>query len=157
MPALQISASQLSTTGDEDSPATMLIVAVANIARPEQGIEMEKCLSGQKLVDLFNEIDRPDSDKAIVGVLLAIPPKLNGSPRWVVENVFDFARVKLKGRGRFLWIHTHIDLLHKQCSGTTPRSTQRIFLTGGHSTKRPTRVATSTRNLSPINRGYPSS
>jgi hypothetical protein len=77
----------------------MLIVAVANVAQPEQGIEMEKCLSGQKLVDLFNEIDRPDSDKAIVGVLLAIPPKLNGSPRWVAENVFDFARVKLKGRG----------------------------------------------------------
>ncbi|MHC8350960.1 hypothetical protein ACYZT7_16880 [Pseudomonas sp. RT4P38] len=99
MPALQISARQISTTGNEDSPSTMLIVAVANVAQPEQGVEMEKCLSGQKLVDLFNEIDRPDSDKAIVGVLLAIPPKLNGSPRWVAENVFDFARVKLRGRG----------------------------------------------------------
>lgn len=39
------------------------------------------------------------SEKAIVGVLLAIPPALNGSARWTAENVFDFARVKLKRRG----------------------------------------------------------
>lgn len=99
MPTLQMSARQLSGTSNEHSPSTMLIVAVANVAQPVQGVEIIKCISGQKLIDLFNEMDRPDSDKAIVGVLLAIPPALNGSAQWVAENVFDFARVKLKGRG----------------------------------------------------------
>ncbi len=83
MSALQISTHQLSATGDEHSPSTMLMVAVANVAQPEQDIQIVKRLSGQDLIDFFNEIDRPDSDKAIVGVLLAIPPKLNGSPRWI--------------------------------------------------------------------------
>lgn len=96
MPALQISARQLSATSHEQSPSTMLMVAVANVAQPEQGIEIVKRFSGQHLIDLFNEMDRPDSDKAIVGVLLAIPPKLNGSPRWIAENVFDFGRVELR-------------------------------------------------------------
>lgn len=35
MPALQISASQLSATSDQRSPSTMLMVAVANVARPD--------------------------------------------------------------------------------------------------------------------------
>ncbi|CAI8851286.1 DUF5063 domain-containing protein [Pseudomonas sp. IT-194MI4] len=96
MPALQISARQLTATSNNHSPSTMLMVAVANVAQPEQGIEIVKRFSGQHLIDLFNEMDRPDSDKAIVGVLLAIPPKLNGSPRWIAENVFDFGRVELR-------------------------------------------------------------
>lgn len=96
MAALQISNHQLFATGNEHSPSTMLMVAVANVAQPELGIEIVKRLSGQDLIDLFNEIDRPDSDKAIVGVLLAIPPKLNGSPRWVGENVFEFGRIELR-------------------------------------------------------------
>ena len=102
MAALQLSARQLSATNNEHSPSTMLIVAVANVAQPEQGVEIIKRISGQNLVDLFNEMDRPDAEKAIVGVLLAIPPALNGSARWIAENVFDFARVKLKGRAAFL-------------------------------------------------------
>jgi len=40
-------------------------------------------------------MDRPDSDKAIAGVQLAIPPELNGTSRWIAEAVIDFARVKL--------------------------------------------------------------
>lgn len=96
MSALQISTHQLFAAGDENSPSTMLMVAVANVAQPEQGIQIVKRLSGQDLIDFFNEIDRPDSDKAIVGVLLAIPPKLNGSPRWIAENVFNFGRVQLR-------------------------------------------------------------
>lgn len=99
MLALKISARQLTATGNEDSPSTMLMVAVANVAQAEQCIKIVNCFSGEKLIDLFNEIDRPDSKKAIVGVLLAIPPKLNGSPHWIAENVYDFARVKFKGRG----------------------------------------------------------
>jgi hypothetical protein len=43
----------------------MLIVAVANVAQPEQDIEIVKRFSGQQLIDLFNEMDRPDSDKAV--------------------------------------------------------------------------------------------
>lgn len=96
MPALQISARQVSATSNERSPSTMLMVAVANVTQPEQGIEIVKRFSGQHLIDLFNELDRPDSEKAIVGVLLAIPPKLNGSSRWIAENVLDFGRVKLR-------------------------------------------------------------
>ncbi|MCF5393027.1 hypothetical protein GIV99_28520, partial [Pseudomonas syringae] len=64
----------------------MLIVAVATISLPEQGVEIIKRLSGQNLFDLFNELDRPDSDKAIVGVLLAVPPEFNDSQRWTVES-----------------------------------------------------------------------
>ena len=96
MPSLQISARQLPATSNEQSPSTMLMVAVANVTQPEQGIEIVKRFSGQHLIDLFNELDRPDSDKAIVGVLLAIPPKLNSSPRWIAENVLDFGRVELR-------------------------------------------------------------
>lgn len=96
MPALQISARQLTATSHEHCPSTMLIVAVANVAQPEQDIQIVKRFSGQHLIDLFNEMDRPDSDKAVVGVLLAIPPKLNGSPLWIAENVFDFGRVELR-------------------------------------------------------------
>ena len=99
MAALQLSARQLSATNNEHSPSTMLIVAVANVAQPEQGVEIIKRISGQNLIDLFNEMDRPDAETAIVGVLFAIPPALNGSARWTAENVVDFARVKLKGRG----------------------------------------------------------
>ena len=99
MPALHMSARQLSETSNEHNPSTMLIVAVANIAQPEQGVEITKCIYGQNLIDLFNDTDRPDSEKAIVGVLLAVPPALNGSAQWIAENVFDFGRVKLKGSG----------------------------------------------------------
>ncbi|WP_244192384.1 hypothetical protein [Pseudomonas rhodesiae] len=59
-------------------------------------MEIIKRTSGQNLIDLFNEMDRPNSDKAIVGVLLAVPPEFNGSQRWVAESVFDFGRVELK-------------------------------------------------------------
>jgi hypothetical protein len=55
--------------------------------------------SGQDLIDLFYETDRPDSGKAIVGVQLAIPPELNGTSRWIAEAVTDFARVKLQRVG----------------------------------------------------------
>lgn len=96
MSALQFNIHQLSATTKGHSPSTMLVVAVANVVQPEQGIEIVSRLSGQDLIDLFNEIDRPDSATAIVGVLLAIPPKLNGTPRWIAENVFDFGRVEVR-------------------------------------------------------------
>ena len=47
MAALQLSARQLSATNNEHSPSTMLIVAVANVAQPEQGVEIIKRISGQ--------------------------------------------------------------------------------------------------------------
>jgi hypothetical protein len=74
----------------------MLIVAVLNVEEPEQSVEMLKRFSGQALADLFNELDRPDAKKAIVGVQFAIPPQLNGSKRWTVEPVLDFARARLR-------------------------------------------------------------
>ncbi|SOP99518.1 hypothetical protein CFBP2118_02536 [Pseudomonas syringae pv. syringae] len=96
MAGVQMSAHQLSAARSERSSSTMLIVAVATISLPEQGVEIIKRLSGQNLFDLFNELDRPDSDKAIVGVLLAVPPEFNDSQRWTVESVFDFGRVELR-------------------------------------------------------------
>lgn len=96
MAGIQMSARQLSATRNERSPSTMLIVAVANVSQPERGVEIIKRISGQNLIDLFNEMDRPNSDKAIVGVLLAVPPEFNGSQRWVAESVFDFGRVELR-------------------------------------------------------------
>jgi hypothetical protein len=64
MPALQNSARQSSVTRDEHDPSTMLLVAVANVAQPEEGVGIVNRFSGQDLVDLFDEMDRPDSDKA---------------------------------------------------------------------------------------------
>ncbi|MFP3848005.1 hypothetical protein [Pseudomonas sp. W5-01] len=90
-----MSARELSATWNGRRPSTMLIVAVANVSQPEQGVEIIKRISGQNLIDLVNELDRPDSDKAIVGVLLAVPPEFNDSERWIAENVFDFGRVEL--------------------------------------------------------------
>jgi hypothetical protein len=74
----------------------LLLIAVTNKARPEQGVGIVKRFSGQELIDLFHELDRPDSDQAIVGLQLAIPPQLNGSPRWIAEAVVDFARAKIR-------------------------------------------------------------
>lgn len=96
MAGIQMSACQLSATRNERSPSTMLIVAVANVSQPERGVEIIKRTSGQDLIDLFNEMDRPNSDKAIVGVLLAVPPEFNGSQQWVADSVFDFGRVELR-------------------------------------------------------------
>ena len=93
--SLQISPHHLSAWIEEHSPSTMLMVAMANVGLPED-MEIVRRFSGQDLINLFNEMDRPGSDKAIVGVLLAIPPKLNGSPQWIAENVSDFGRVKLR-------------------------------------------------------------
>ncbi|MNR05408.1 hypothetical protein D3C85_1214390 [compost metagenome] len=76
-----------------------MLVAVANVTQPEQGVAIVKRLSGQDLIDLFHEVDRPGSGKAIVGVQLAIPPELNGTSRWIAEAVTDFARVKLQSVG----------------------------------------------------------
>ncbi|WP_433735267.1 hypothetical protein [Pseudomonas putida] len=99
MPALQNCARQPSVTSDELGHSTMVLVAVANVAQPEEGVGIVKRFSGQDLVDLFHEMDRPDSDKAIVGVQLAIPPELNGTSRWIAQAVVDFARVKLFSAG----------------------------------------------------------
>jgi hypothetical protein len=99
MPAAQSSSRQSVVTRDEQGPSTILLVAVANVAQPEKGVGIVKCSSGQDLVDHFHELDRPDSDKAIVGVQLAIPPELNGSSRWIAEAVIDFARVRLSSAG----------------------------------------------------------
>lgn len=96
MAGVQMSARQLSATKNERSPSTMLIVAVASVSQPEQGVEIIKRASGQNLIDLFNELDRPNSDKAIVGVLLAVPPEFNASQRWTAECVSDFGRAELR-------------------------------------------------------------
>lgn len=86
---------------DEREESAIVLVAIANVAQPEEGVGLVKRFSGQDLVDLFHEMDRPDSDKAILGVQLAIPPVLNGTSRWIAEAVIDFARVKLFGVGNF--------------------------------------------------------
>lgn len=99
MSALQNSARQAAMARDEHKASTMVLVAVANVAQPEEGVGIVKRFSGQDLIDLFHEVDRPDSDKAIVGVQLAIPPGLNGTSRWIAEAVIDFARVKLFSAG----------------------------------------------------------
>lgn len=96
MASLQISSSQQTATSNADSPSTMILVAVANVIHPERGVEIVKRLSGQNLVELFLELDHPDSEKGIVGIQLAVPPHLNGSPQWIAEAVLDFARVKLR-------------------------------------------------------------
>ncbi len=89
----------LATASDSHLPSTMLIVAVLNLRDPDQSVDMVKRFSGQALADFFNELDRPDAEKAIVGVQFAIPPQLNGSKRWTVEAVIDFARARLRNHG----------------------------------------------------------
>ncbi|WP_349734213.1 hypothetical protein [Pseudomonas jessenii] len=95
MSALQNTARHPSATGGEHNPSTIVLVAVANVAQPEEGVGIVKRFSGQDLIDLFHEVDRPDSNKAIVGVQLAIPPELNGTSRWIAEAIVDIARVRL--------------------------------------------------------------
>jgi len=89
----------LAAASDSHLPSTMLIVAVLNLREPDQTVEMVKRFSGQALADLFNELDRPGVEQAIVGVQFAIPPQLNGSKRWTVEAVSDFARARLRNHG----------------------------------------------------------
>jgi len=89
----------LAAASDSHLPSTMLIVAVLNLREPDQTVEMVKCFSGQALADLFNELDRPYVEQAIVGVQLAISPQLNSSKRWSVEAVSDFARARVRSHG----------------------------------------------------------
>ena len=96
MTSLQIGSRQVAATSNADSSLTMVLVAVANVIHPERGVEIVKRLSGQNLVELFLELDHPDSEKGVVGIVLAVPPLLNGSPQWVAETVVDFAQVKLR-------------------------------------------------------------
>lgn len=96
MTSLQISSRQVAAPSNADSFSTMILVAVANVIHPEQGVEIVKRLSGRNLVELFLELDHPDSEKDVVGILLAVPPQLNGSSQWVAETVVDFAQVKLR-------------------------------------------------------------
>jgi hypothetical protein len=96
MTSLQISSRQVAAHSTADSFSTMVLVAVATVIHPERGVEIVKRLSGQHLVELFVELDHPDSVKGVVGILLAVPPQLNGSRQWVAETVVDFAQVKLR-------------------------------------------------------------
>lgn len=96
MTSLRIGSRQVASTSNADSASTMVLVAVTNVIYPERGVEIVKRLSGQNLVELFLELDHPDSEKDVVGIVLAVPPQLNGSPRWEAETVVDFARVKLR-------------------------------------------------------------
>lgn len=86
---------------EERDASAIVLVAIANVAKPEEGVGIVKRFSGQDLIDLFHEMDGPDSDEAIVGVQLAIPPGMNGTSHWIAEAVVDFARVKLLGAGAF--------------------------------------------------------
>lgn len=96
MTSMQIGSRQVAATSNADSSSTMVFVAVANVIHPERGVEIVKRLSGQNLVEFFLELDHPDSEKDVVGIVLAVPPRLNGSPQWVAETVVDFAQVKLR-------------------------------------------------------------
>ena len=81
MTSLRIGSRQVASTSNADSASTMVLVAVTNVIYPERGVEIVKRLSGQNLVELFLELDHPDSEKDVVGIVLAVPPQLNGSPR----------------------------------------------------------------------------
>ncbi|WP_460153040.1 hypothetical protein [Pseudomonas sp. S2_B07] len=96
MTSLQTRSRQIAKTSNVDSSSTMVLVAVANVIHPELGVEIVKRQSGQNLVELFLELDHPDSEKGVVGMVLAVPPQLNGSLQWVAETVVDFALVKLR-------------------------------------------------------------
>ncbi|WP_085600199.1 MULTISPECIES: hypothetical protein [unclassified Pseudomonas] len=95
MPESQSKTRQASTTSGEHGPSTMIFVAIANVSQPEKGVGIVKRSSGQDLIDLFHEIDRPDSESTIVSAQLAIHPELNGTSRWTAETIVDFARIKL--------------------------------------------------------------
>ncbi|MDZ5431407.1 hypothetical protein T3H00_01835 [Pseudomonas fluorescens] len=96
MTAPLTSSRQISTKGVEHHQSSMIMVALANVCNPEQGVGITKRLSAQNLLELFDELDKPDSDQALVGIQLVVPPLLNGSPQWVAEAVLDFGRVTLR-------------------------------------------------------------
>lgn len=78
---LQISSRQVAATSDADSASTMVLVAIINVNHPERGVQIVQRLSGQDLVELFTELDHPNSEQDVVGILLGVPPHLNGSPQ----------------------------------------------------------------------------
>ncbi|KPG96324.1 hypothetical protein [Pseudomonas sp. RIT-PI-r] len=85
------------SSAEGNAPSTIVFVAVAFRAQPDERVGIVRRHSGQDLIDLFHEMDRPDSDEAIIGVQLAISPELNGTSGWTAEAIVDFARVKLLG------------------------------------------------------------
>lgn len=95
MPATQFNR-QVTAARSEKSLSTMIVVAVANVTDPEQAVGIVRRFSAEDLLELFVELDSPDSDSALVGIQLVTPPHLNGSIQWIAEAVVDFGKVRLR-------------------------------------------------------------
>ncbi len=95
MPRLRVSMETFIETIRINGQSTFLLACVLDLRTPDDVIDVVICETGQKALDLLNRLDRPNAHQAIVGVQLALPPRMNKAVKWRVQPVLDFMRVTM--------------------------------------------------------------
>ncbi|PIK78803.1 hypothetical protein CQW31_09150 [Pseudomonas sp. 382] len=95
MPKLRVSMETFAETLLTKGQSTFLLACVLDLRTPDDVIDVVICETGQEALDLLNSLDRPNAHQAIVGVQLALPPRMNKAAKWVVHPVLDFTRVTM--------------------------------------------------------------
>ena len=95
MTTLRVNPESFSEVASLGAGSTFLIVCVLDLLEEKEIIDIRIFETGQSTLDFLNELDRPNATRAVVGLQLALPPRLSPNQKWTVEPVIDFARVIL--------------------------------------------------------------
>ena len=82
MPRLRVSMETFIETIRINGQSTFLLACVLDLRTPDDVIDVVICETGQKALDLLNRLDRPNAHQAIVGVQLALPPRMSKAVKW---------------------------------------------------------------------------
>ncbi|MFG0916461.1 hypothetical protein [Pseudomonas sp. CJQ_11] len=96
MPTLRVDAEIFREQVRFDASSTFLVVCLLDLSAMEDVIDVQISPSGQDALDLLNQLDRPNAAKVVVGVQVALPPKLGKREAWTVEPVLDFMRITVE-------------------------------------------------------------
>jgi len=90
MTTLRVNPESFSEVASLGAGSTFLIVCVLDLLEEKEIIDIRIFETG-----FLNELDRPNATRGVVGLQLALPPRLSPNQKWTVEPVVDFARVIL--------------------------------------------------------------
>lgn len=101
MTSLRVSLESLAGAIDlRGGGATVMIACLIDLQKTDDSVEVRAFKNGQAVLDLMNQLDRPDAIEAVVGLQLALPPVYNVGGSWEVVTVLDFARVTYQAGDR---------------------------------------------------------
>ncbi|WP_087500909.1 hypothetical protein [Pseudomonas sp. SID14000] len=95
MPTLRVDVEIFRERASSNDSSTFLVVCILDLSAQEDVIDVKICPTGQIALDLLNKLDRPNSDAAVVGVQIALPPQLGTEGVWTVEPILEFMRMEV--------------------------------------------------------------